>query len=309
MTVHHHDRMPQPALAVAGRGAGRGWPRSPRTGGTIAVTPLVTLTVLVAWAGIARPAAAETYLYADPTGFSALNTGTSASFTLANLTIQATRLTSFSGSNGLTLGQESLVFPATNPSNPDWIAGTRDMFRLRFDDGTTLAPTPDGTVGIQYVFSSPLPTGSFLVFADFDVKEEMRIRAFDATDSLIGFATWSFARENGGEIGGAALTLPTWSGSAGYSGVLAYGNNPFISANNPVVTLQSSVPIARLVYESDNDPYDTVTHNDLYFNFTMPASAVPEIDPAGLGSVVALLGGSLGILERRRRHVRQRCMR
>ena len=30
-------------------------------------------------------------------------------------------------------------------------------------------------------------------------------------------------------------------------------------------------------------------------------SPVPEIDPAGMGSVLALLGGGLGLLERRRR--------
>lgn len=32
-----------------------------------------------------------------------------------------------------------------------------------------------------------------------------------------------------------------------------------------------------------------------------PASAVPEIDPAGMGSVIALVSGALGLLERRRR--------
>jgi hypothetical protein len=31
--------------------------------------------------------------------------------------------------------------------------------------------------------------------------------------------------------------------------------------------------------------------------------AVPEIDPAGMGSVLALVGGALGLLERRRRVV------
>jgi len=30
------------------------------------------------------------------------------------------------------------------------------------------------------------------------------------------------------------------------------------------------------------------------------ASAVPEIDPAGIGSVLALVTGALGLLERRR---------
>lgn len=36
-------------------------------------------------------------------------------------------------------------------------------------------------------------------------------------------------------------------------------------------------------------------------SFTSVASGVPEIDPAGMGSVLALVGGSLGVLERRRR--------
>ena len=34
-----------------------------------------------------------------------------------------------------------------------------------------------------------------------------------------------------------------------------------------------------------------------------PQAAVPEIDPAGMGSVLALVGGALGLLERRRRVV------
>jgi hypothetical protein len=34
--------------------------------------------------------------------------------------------------------------------------------------------------------------------------------------------------------------------------------------------------------------------------FVGTPSAVPEIDPAGLGSVLALLGGVLGLVERRR---------
>jgi hypothetical protein len=34
--------------------------------------------------------------------------------------------------------------------------------------------------------------------------------------------------------------------------------------------------------------------------FTSSASAVPEIDPAGMGSILALVTGALGLLERRR---------
>jgi hypothetical protein len=118
-------------------------------------------------------------------------------------------------------------------------------------------------------------------------------------DSGGPFRSLSFVRENGRQIGGDSLPLPTWSSEAGYSGVIAYGNNPISSWSDPVVTLQSSVAISRLVYESDNDPYDTVAHNDLSFNFATPA--VPEIDPGVASSAVACLAGALGLLERRRR--------
>jgi hypothetical protein len=35
-------------------------------------------------------------------------------------------------------------------------------------------------------------------------------------------------------------------------------------------------------------------------SLTLSPSAVPEIDPAGMGTVLALLGGVLGLVERRR---------
>ena len=244
----------------------------------------------------AAPGFGVDYPYASPATFSALNTGTTTSFNLGDISVTATRLSTFSGSNGLTLGSEVIIFPATSPSNPPWVAGTRDMFRLRFNDsGNT---TGDGTVTVQYAFSSPLPTSSFLIFADFDVKETMRIQAYDASSNLIDFASFSFARENGRDPTGASLLTPTWSGSSGYSGVLAYGTGASFSGSDPVVTLQSSTAISRLVYESDNNPYGTVNNNDLYFNFTYP---IPEIDPASSGSAAALVTGVLGLLERRRK--------
>lgn len=263
-----------------------------RAAGTTAVVGVV----LGLLAATARPAVAEPFAYASPATFSTLNTGTSATFGLSDLTVTANRLTTFSGSNGLTLGSEVIVFPAASPPNPPWVAGARDMFRLRFSYGG--GATEAGTVSIQYSFSSPLPTGSYLVFADFDVKESLKIQAYDAADGLIPFGSLTFARENGRYPGGSTLTLPTWSSEAGYSGVIAYGNNPIFSGSDPVVTLQSAIPISRLIYESDNNPYNTVTQNDLYFNFALP---VPEIDPQGFGSGLAVVTGMLGLLERRRR--------
>jgi hypothetical protein len=66
-----------------------------------------------------------------------------------------------------------------------------------------------------------------------------------------------------------------------------------------VVTVRCSIPISRLIYESDNDPYNNVNINDLEFNFSVPTSSVPEIDPPGTSSVLAHVAGALGQLERR----------
>lgn len=247
----------------------------------------------------ADPTHADSFTYANPSTFGTLNTGTSTSFALGDLSVTATRLSTFSGTNGLTLGRELITFPETSPSNPPWVAGARDMFRLRFNDNSNT--TNDGSVTVQYAFSSPLSTSSYLIFADFDVRETLKIQAYDASDALIPFGSLAFARQNGRQPGGDSFTLPTWSGTTGYSGVIAYGNNPVSSWADPVVTLQSSVPISRLIYESDNDPYNNVANNDLYFNFSTPVTAVPEIDPGHASGVVAIIAGYVGLVRRRRR--------
>jgi formylglycine-generating enzyme required for sulfatase activity len=54
-------------------------------------------------------------------------------------------------------------------------------------------------------------------------------------------------------------------------------------------------------YRFEFDP--SLESNSLGFRLASPASnpsGVPEIDPAGLGSVLALVTGALGLLERRR---------
>jgi len=53
---------------------------------------------------------------------------------------------------------------------------------------------------------------------------------------------------------------------------------------------------------STNDIYSSIGMNFYGVSSELTVTAaVPEIDPAGLGSVLALLGGGLGLLERRRR--------
>ena len=166
-------------------------------------TRLVVSLAVAAWIALALcagSASASTFVYGDPSTFSTLNTGTLTTFSVLDLTVTATRLSTFSGSNGLTLGRELITFPETSPSNPPWVAGARDMFRLRFNDNSDT--TPDGDVTVQYVFSSPLPTSAYLVFADFDVRETMRIKAYDAGDSLIPFGSLT-------SVSYTHLTLPT----------------------------------------------------------------------------------------------------
>jgi formylglycine-generating enzyme required for sulfatase activity len=59
------------------------------------------------------------------------------------------------------------------------------------------------------------------------------------------------------------------------------------------------------IYMSSSRPYlvaPSYQYRDLGFRLASPvsSSAVPEIDPAGIGSVLALVSGALGLLERRR---------
>ena len=89
-----------------------------------------------------------------------------------------------------------------------------------------------------------------------------------------------------------------------YSGALWYGN-PNASLNDAesgqfiyaYVNMGLSDPNAtfdKIVVRGNNFEFDNLT--------TSPQSTpVPEIDPAGMGSVLALVTGALGLLERRRR--------
>jgi hypothetical protein len=57
------------------------------------------------------------------------------------------------------------------------------------------------------------------------------------------------------------------------------------------------------IYMSSSRPYlvaPSYQYRDLGFRLASPvsSSAVPEIDPAGIGSVLALVSGALGLLER-----------
>ena len=83
--------------------------------------------------------------------------------------------------------------------------------------------------------------------------------------------------------GGQFLQTVSTSSATNFFGWVSDDNTPITSFD---------------VSTSTSDRYATV--NDLVFA-QATSSTVPEIAPAGMGSVLALLGGGLGLLERRRR--------
>ena len=229
---------------------------------------------------------AADYFYADTAGFDSLTTNVPANFSLADNTLTITRLTNLAAD--MTQSTASLTFSATSPSNPDWVAGNRDFYQVALNT-TTTSP---GTVNYEFAFATALPTSSYLVFVDFDVKEKVSIRAYDASDTLIPFASTTFFKENGQDPSGTAAPT-TYTSLGGYTGVIAATNN--VNLSNPVVGLNSTIPIKRVVYEFNLNPESTtIINNSLRFNFAV----VPEPSTYLLGSISAL---AIGWMARRRR--------
>jgi len=46
--------------------------------------------------------------------------------------------------------------------------------------------------------------------------------------------------------------------------------------------------------------FSSGAYSDFYVRNMVATNAVPEIDPAGIGSILAVVVGALGLLERRR---------
>lgn len=88
--------------------------------------------------------------------------------------------------------------------------------------------------------------------------------------------------------------LRIWAEGAGVTGgyktKMAASNNEMMS-----ITMTENVPIdGGIGIDTDNNGF--IDQGNIYD----PMTAVPEIDPAGIGSVLAILFGALGLAERRR---------
>lgn len=250
------------------------------------------LLVTILLAIVSASVKADTiYDYADTTGFTvgsfpSGSSPTSFAFPAAGGPISMTRTST--SLTALTLTTRTVTYSSAAPySNPAWITGTRDFFGIVDGGGG-----PGHTISFTSVFSSPLLSTSYLVFTDVEFGESITIKAFNGA-SLIPFGDLAFTQWNGKDPNGATVNT-TWSASSGNTGILV--SSPPYGFSNPVVTLQSSQPISSVEYTIDMGS----AANSLGFNFVVPTSSVPEIDPGGMGSVLALVAGALGLLERRR---------
>ena len=107
--------------------------------------------------------------------------------------------------------------------------------------------------------------------------------------ATITYSTGVDTSGEGSTIFDGTLAEAVWSGTFTGTGYQNYING--LTAQN--------VKAVKLAYtRSFNEGGDYIGLSEVRFVGTL--SAVPEIDPAGLGSVLALLGGVLGLVERRR---------
>jgi len=231
-----------------------------------------------------------TWQFADTSGFSTLglNSPTAVNFRgTGDLTMS--RISPLG--TGVTPGAATLTMNQTVGSltNPDWVLGTRSYFNLAWGGG---GGPGTGTVSYEFQFSGGLATSTNLVFVDFDVLENVRIKAYDASNNLISFGDFSILMSPGQDSTPRYQDV-SWTASAGATGILA--NIAENSESNVIASLSSVTSIYRLVYEFDLDNVyaGPGASSSVRFNF---AAAVSVPGAGGLAACVLL-----GLSRRRRR--------
>jgi hypothetical protein len=249
-------------------------------------------------------AAVNSYQFADPTGFNTMTVGSSTHFDfMGSGDLKATL--DFLGSE-MSLRTSVLDFKTPGTNNPNWMGGSRRMFRLSY--GGVAGGGPNELLKLEFEFTKPLATNSYMLFTDFDSEEGLAIAAFDASNNLIPYSAFVFARVDGEMPGGSLLTTPEWrdynptldwqtvdnTGWVGTSAVSGYIVDEIDdSEDDPGVSLQSSIEISRVVFYY-NAETDSTGSNSIRFNF----ASVPE--PASMSIFAVLLAGG-AIASRRRK--------
>ena len=224
------------------------------------------------------------YRYATPTSFDSLGTSGDVINVMwkapDDLTI--TQISDLGGA--LDLDHSTITLPESDPDNPAWIAGERQVFKVAYDESWG-----SGTeVNFEFDFKNGMLPGDRLVFFDFDTYERVRIRAYDTNDTLIPFADFTFNRYNGGNQDGAQNLDTVWSNVATYSGMMI-STNEYEGTNN-AYALYTDVKIDRLEYFflMTND-LATISDASIRFNFaSREPDVIPSFGPYSGGNMITM---------------------
>jgi prepilin-type processing-associated H-X9-DG protein len=111
----------------------------------------------------------------------------------------------------------------------------------------------------------------------------------DENNQLIPFSAFTFAQENGNDPNGSTYSNILFLDGSSSSSSVYLGSPGLNQASNPIVTLQSSIPISRLEYYIFMDDQGlNITSNSIRVNF---ATQVPE----PTSSLALLAFGAAGV--------------
>ena len=193
--------------------------------------------------------------------------------------------------NGATTG----TAPAKNGGASFWIPTENEWYKAAYYDPTK------GGLGGYWAYGTQSDTAPGNTIGSASNQANYRVSsAYSVTQTSVYSATQNYLTDVGAFTGsvsfygtfdqsGLVFQWNDLTGSSGSSRGQRGGYWNFQSANS----VSSSY---RFTYASSNESYDTG------FRLAgLTSSPVPEIDPAGMGSVMALVSGFLALLERRRR--------
>ena len=105
---------------------------------------------------------------------------------------------------------------------------------------------------------------------------------------------------------GLNASVPEYTIEGGATGETIYGNDGLAYPSYEKLFVADIVGTLLGLGITDTSPFPSGTSSGSYYLFntwvpTAKLEAVPEIDPAGLSGVAALVAGAIGLLERRRR--------
>jgi len=212
---------------------------------------LATVALAVGVLSWTTPLHAQTWFNANTSQFTslALNTPTAVNF-LGTGDLTMTRVSAIGSPIVTGTWNGTFTTPIGGQPNPDWVLGTRSYFQL----GSGSAGTLQSTVSYELQFATALPTTAQLVFIDFDSLEQVTIKAFDTSNTLIPFANTTILRSPGQDTTPVYAGL-SWTASVGATGLLANTDND--SESNVIASISSSTSIQRIVYDFNFSQVDS----------------------------------------------------